>query len=66
MTELLNLLRVVYWFNPVMHFTFAELRADMETACDADVLGKIGADEKRGYFTTILNLFSYETAPRSA
>lgn len=63
MTLLLNILRAVYWFDPVVHFAFSELRADMESACDADVLAHIGRGHKRGYLTVILDMFSYDTEP---
>lgn len=63
MTLLLNILRAVYWFDPVVHFAFSELRADMESACDSDVLAYIGHEQKRGYLTVILEMFSYDTEP---
>lgn len=63
MTLLLNILRVVYWFDPVVHFAFSELRSDMESACDSDVLAYIGHEQKRGYLTVILDMFSYDTEP---
>lgn len=63
MTLLLNILRAVYWFDPVVHFAFSELRSDMESACDSDVLAYIGREQKRGYLTVILDMFSYDTEP---
>ena len=63
MTMLLNILRAVYWFDPVVHFAFSELRSDMESACDSDVLAYIGHEHKRGYLTVILDMFSYDTEP---
>lgn len=63
MTLLLNILRAVYWFDPVVHFAFSELRADMESACDSDVLAYIGHEKKRGHLTVILDMFSYDTEP---
>lgn len=63
MTLLLNILRAVYWFDPVVHFAFSELRSDMESACDSDVLAYIGHGQKRGYLTVILDMFSYDTEP---
>lgn len=63
MTLLLNILRAVYWFDPVVHLAFSELRADMESACDSDVLAHIGRRQKRGYLTVILDMFSYDTEP---
>ena len=63
MTLLLNILRAAYWFDPVVHFAFSELRSDMESACDSDVLAYIGHEQKRGYLTVILDMFSYDTEP---
>lgn len=63
MTLLLNILRAVYWFDPVVHFAFSELRSDMESACDSDVLAYIGHEQKWGYLTVILDMFSYDTEP---
>lgn len=64
MTELLNLLRAVYWFHPIVHLSFHEMRADMETACDAAVIARIGREKKGGYLTAVLELFSYNTQPQ--
>ncbi len=60
----MNLLRAVYWFHPVIHFAFSQMQSDMETACDFDILRHLHADEKKGYLTTIVNLFSFETQPQ--
>ena len=64
MTALLTALRIIYWFNPAVHIGFAEMRADMETACDAEVIAFVGKEQKRGYLTAILELFSYATRPQ--
>ncbi len=64
MTELLNLLRVVYWFHPIVHLSFHEMRADMETACDAAVISRIGREKKGSYLTAVLELFSCNTQPQ--
>ena len=64
MTALLTALRIIYWFNPAVHIGFSEMRADMETACDADVIAFVGKEQKRGYLTAILELFSYATRPQ--
>ena len=60
----MNLLRAVYWFHPVIHFALSQMQCDMETACDFDVMRRLHADEKRGYLTTVINLFSFETQPQ--
>ena len=63
-TAVVNLLRVVYWFHPAVHVSFLLMRDDMETACDFDVMRRLRGDEKKGYLTTIINLFSYQTRPQ--
>ena len=64
MTALLAALRIIYWFNPAVHIGFSEMRSDMETACDAEVIAFVGKEQKRGYLTAILELFSYATRPQ--
>ena len=64
MCALMNLLRMAYWFNPVVHFAFGELQCDMETACDARVIEAVGGARKREYLETVIELFSFETQPQ--
>lgn len=64
MCALMNLLRMAYWFHPVVHYAFSQMQADMETACDADVIAHLGGENKRAYLETILALFSYEAQPQ--
>ena len=60
---LLSLLRAVYWFHPLVWLACSEMRADMETACDARVLSLLDPTEKKGYLTTLLRLFTSELQP---
>lgn len=60
---LLSLLRAVYWFHPLVWLACLEIRADMETACDARVLSLLDPTEKKGYLTTLLQLFTSELQP---
>ena len=60
---LLSLLRAVYWFHPLVWLACLEIRADMETACDARVLSLLDPTEKKGYLTTLLQLFTNELQP---
>lgn len=55
---LLSVLNAVHWFNPVVWIAVRQIRADMEMACDSAVVGRMSADEKGGYATLILELFS--------
>ena len=63
MLLLLSVLRAVYWFNPFLWFAYSEMRADMETACDARVLSLLEPTEKKCYLTTLLRLFTSELQP---
>ncbi|MBD5559321.1 MAG: hypothetical protein HDQ87_03025, partial [Clostridia bacterium] len=38
----LNLLRIVWWFSPFVWLAVREIREDIETACDADVVRQLG------------------------
>ena len=53
---LTTLLQVVYWFNPVIWFAFARMRADREMACDAMALDRAGSTDRAAYGATILKL----------
>ncbi len=63
MVVLMSALRCVYWFNPLVWIAFSAMQTDMEVACDAGVMERIGAEEKRGYLTTLLNMFSAHSVP---
>jgi len=63
MVVLMSALRCVYWFNPLVWIAFRAMQTDMEVACDAGVMERIGAEEKRGYLTTLLNMFSAHSIP---
>jgi len=61
---LLNVLRAVYWFHPVVHIAFSQMHSDMEIACDHDVTCLLKPSEKKGYLTAVLDLFSYAVEPQ--
>lgn len=50
----LNLLTAVYWFNPLVWLCFKQIHRDMEAACDAMVVEKLGVDNRQRYIHTIL------------
>lgn len=55
---LLCVLQALHWFNPLLWLAFARMRADRETACDAQVLG-VDAEDRRGdYGHALLKLQS--------
>jgi len=61
---LLSILQSIYWFNPAVHIAFDRMRADMESACDKDVIAFVGNEGKRRYLCAILELFSYNSHPQ--
>jgi beta-lactamase regulating signal transducer with metallopeptidase domain len=50
------LLRAAHWFNPAVWFAFRRLRTEQELACDAAVMARLAADERRDYGRTLLKL----------
>ncbi len=55
---LLSLLNAFHWFNPIIWLAFKQMHADMETACDSDVVRHLSGREKTAYAAVILSLFS--------
>lgn len=55
---LLSILKVVYWFNPVVWLAAGFIRADMEAACDSAVVRAMSRDERADYASLILQLFA--------
>ena len=58
MSILLSLLNAVYWFNPFVWLAFRQMRKDMETACDGQVVKSIGTAQKSRYAALIVRLFA--------
>lgn len=50
----LNLLTAAYWFNPLVWLCFKQIHRDMESACDAMVVEKLGVVHRQRYIHTIL------------
>ncbi|MES2474893.1 MAG: M56 family metallopeptidase [Verrucomicrobiota bacterium] len=49
-------LQAMHWFNPVLWFAFARMRADREAACDARVLAIDAQDRRAEYGGALLKL----------
>ena len=49
-------LQAVHWFNPLIWFAFARMRADREAACDARVLSIGTVDHRADYGNALLKL----------
>lgn len=48
------LLLAVYWFHPLVWLAYALFCRDLELACDAHVIRKMGIDNKKTYSETLL------------
>jgi len=57
------LFQTLYWFNPLVHLVFAQMRLDRELACDAFVLDMLPSESHFSYGETLLNFMS--VLPRS-
>lgn len=49
-----ELLRCVFWFNPIVHLAAATVRCDQELACDQSVLGESSARDRYCYGRTLI------------
>ena len=52
---ILNLLRMIYWFNPFLYVLFKRIRQDIELKADANVLKHLRPEENKAYAMTIIN-----------
>jgi len=52
---LMCLFQILYWFNPLVHLAFRQMRMDRELACDADVLEILPQESRIGYGKTLLS-----------
>lgn len=50
------LVTVIHWFNPLVWLAFWLMEKDMELSCDEAVLKKMGAECKKDYALTLLEL----------
>lgn len=52
---LMNLTRVIYWFNPIVWYALKEMRNDREIACDSSVLNMLEKEDYEDYGTALIN-----------
>lgn len=64
MRILMNALKAVWWFNPVVWLADRHIIMDMETACDSTVVKRMEQQEKKQYANTVLTMFSQEKTPK--
>lgn len=61
---LLLLLQAMHWFDPVLWICFAQVRRDMELACDAAVIRHLSEAERLAYGRALLDAAAQkQTAP---
>jgi beta-lactamase regulating signal transducer with metallopeptidase domain/N-acetylneuraminic acid mutarotase len=53
---LMAAIQILYWFNPLVWFAFARMKADRELACDALVLSCTDEADQKAYGRTMLRL----------
>lgn len=63
MNWIITVLQIFHWFNPVLWWGFAKMRADREVACDDAVLRNTGEKCSREYGHTILKLLESYSRP---
>lgn len=52
---LMNLIGIVYWFNPLIWYALKEMRNDREIACDSSVLNMLEEDAYKDYGNALIN-----------
>jgi beta-lactamase regulating signal transducer with metallopeptidase domain len=57
---LLVILRIVYWFNPVVWLASKQIKMDMETACDSAAVRPMDRDVTKRYAETVLDMYATE------
>lgn len=62
---LLAILQILHWFNPVLWFAFARMRADRELATDDLALSRTEPSDRRLYGETVLKLLDGITQRRA-
>lgn len=63
--RILNILRALYWFNPLVWLCFRLIREDMETACDQSVIRILGECQRLSYIATVLRFAQQVTIRNS-
>ena len=53
--HLMNLIGILYWFNPLIWYSLKEMRCDREIACDCSVLQILNETDYEAYGNTLIN-----------
>ena len=59
----LQFVRIVHWFNPLVHIAYRRLHEEVELACDARVLSTIETTDRLEYGRTLLKVQSLKPVP---
>ncbi len=51
----MNIISIIYWFNPIVRYGLKIMRIDREVACDAFVLSQLEETEYESYGNTLIN-----------
>ena len=51
----MNIIGVLYWFNPLVWYSLKEMKNDREVACDTSVLKLLDEDDYENYGNTLIN-----------
>ncbi len=51
----INIVSVLYWFNPFVWYAIEEMKNDREVACDTSVLKMLEEDDYKEYGNTLIN-----------
>lgn len=51
----MNIIGVLYWFNPIVWYSLKEMKNDREVACDTSVLKLLDEDDYEDYGNTLIN-----------
>jgi len=60
---IINLLKIIYWFNPIIWYGLHQMRQDCEISCDALALSYVDQDDCKKYGHTIIHLLQNTTKP---
>ena len=57
----MNIIRILYWFHPLIWLITKEFYTERELACDTSVLRLLGANEQISYGVTLLHFVDKQT-----
>lgn len=53
---LCNILKIIYWFNPIIWYGFCRMKQDLEISCDEVALSQLGSGANKNYGLSIIHL----------